>query len=152
MSPLARQAVPRVSLKIQRESRVCGRGGQSQTWAEICELLGIIGSLPTTNLQPVYNIAPTITVHIVRGKDGERIIEKARWGLLPRSWKKPAKEWTYSAFNARSDKLRESRTFRGPWSAGQRCIIPMNFYERKRPKEKGQGPFHIFPTEEVAFS
>ena len=57
---------------------MCGRGDQSLTWADICELSGIIGSPPTTNLQPVYNIAPTTTVHIVREKDGERIIEKAR--------------------------------------------------------------------------
>ena len=121
---------------------MCGRASQNLTWAEICDLSGVIGA-PTSNLQPVYNIAPTTTLHLVRQTDGARVIEKARWGLIPRSWKKPAKEWTYSTFNARTDKITENRSYRGPWANGQRCLIPMTFYEWRRPKKKGEGPFHI---------
>jgi len=57
---------------------MCGRGDQSLTWADICELSGIIGMTPTSNLEPVYNVAPTTTVHTVREVGGERVIEKAR--------------------------------------------------------------------------
>ena len=54
------------------------------------------------NLQPHYNIAPTMTVDVIRlGKDGKRELVPMRWGLIPERWKKSAKE-TPATFNARA--------------------------------------------------
>lgn len=130
---------------------MCGRGDQSLTWADICELSGIIGKTPTSNLEPVYNIAPTTTVHIVREVGGERIIEKARWDLIPGWWKKRLKEKKFSTYNAKAETITELASFRTAWKKSQRCIIPMNFFEWKRPRKKGDPPFHIFPTQDPAF-
>jgi putative SOS response-associated peptidase YedK len=122
---------------------MCGCGDQSLTWADICELSGIIGAAPTSNLEPVYNIAPTTTVHIVRETGGKRVIEKARWDFVPGWWKKPLKEKKYSTFNARAETVAELTTYRTAWKKSQRCLIPMNFFEWKRPKQKGDPPYYI---------
>ena len=62
---------------------MCGRGDQSLTWAEICELSGIMGATPISNLRPVYNIAPTTTVNIVREVNGERVCRACTLGVDP---------------------------------------------------------------------
>ncbi|MDD9908651.1 MAG: SOS response-associated peptidase [Ahrensia sp.] len=130
---------------------MCGRGDQSLTWGDICELSGIIGAKPGTNLEPRYNVAPTTTVHIVREVDGKRRIEKARWDLVPSWWKQPLSEKKFSTHNAKAETITEKATFRTPWKRSQRCIIPMNFFEWRRPRKKGDPPYHIFPTKEPAF-
>ena len=107
---------------------MCGRGDQSLTFAEICELAGVVGAVPATNLEPRYNIAPTTSVHIVRMKDGERVVEKATWDLVPGWWKKPLSEKKFRTHNARAETLQDKATFRAAWKNSQRCIIPMNFF------------------------
>ena len=129
---------------------MCGRGDQSLTFSEICELSGAIGA-PTTNLEPCYTIAPTTTVHIVRLRDGERVIEKATWDLVPSWWKQPLSEKKFRTHNARAETLQEKATFRSAWKKSQRCIIPMNFFEWKRPRKKGDPPHYIYPAKEPAF-
>ncbi|MFZ5618500.1 MAG: SOS response-associated peptidase [Pseudomonadota bacterium] len=129
---------------------MCGRGDQSLTWEQINTLLRIDGSSPRSNLEPRYNIAPTTDVKIVRQVDGKRLLQSARWDLIPAWWKKPLKEKKFSTFNARVETLRETASYRTPWRKGQRCIAPMNFYEWKRPRTKGEGPFHIYPKHDPA--
>lgn len=129
---------------------MCGRGDQSLTFSEICELSGIIGQ-PQTNLQPRYNIAPTTRVNIVRLVEGERTIEEASWDLVPSWWKQPLSEKKFRTHNARAETLHEKATFRSAWKKSQRCIIPMNFFEWKRPRKKGDPPHHIYPKHEAAF-
>lgn len=125
---------------------MCGRGDQSLTWAEIHEAVGLIGRAPPPdNMEPHYNLAPTSTVKIVRLVDGRRVVEGARWDLVPHWWKKPLKEKKFSTFNARAETLRETASYRTAWRKGQRCVVPMNFYEWRRPKQKGEGPYYIHP-------
>ena len=130
---------------------MCGRGNQSMTFQEICELLRIDANLSPSNLQPVYNLAPTTTVHIVREIEGVRKVEPARWDLVPFWWKKSLKEKSFVAHNAKSETLREKPTFRTAWKKSQRCVVPMNFFEWKRPRKKGDPPHHIYPAMEPAF-
>lgn len=130
---------------------MCGRGNQSLTWTDICELSGIIGAAPNTNLEPRYNVAPTTMVRMVCQVDGERKVEKARWDLVPSWWKKPLSEKKFRTHNARAETLLEKATFRAAWNKSQRCIILMNFYEWNRPRKKGDPPYHIYPTKEAAF-
>jgi putative SOS response-associated peptidase YedK len=45
------------------------------------------------NLQPHYNIAPTMSVDVVRlDREGRRELVSMRWGLVPYFWKKTLKE------------------------------------------------------------
>jgi putative SOS response-associated peptidase YedK len=72
---------------------------------------------------PNYNVAPTDDVPVVRlNKEGERIGSRMHWGLIP-YWAKgiPPK---FSTINATIEKLTEAASWRGPWSRGQRCIMP----------------------------
>jgi len=75
-----------------------------------------------------YNVAPTQMVPVVRTIDGERNGLMLRWGLVPFFAKGiPPK---YSTINATIEKLETGPVWRGPWSRGQRCIMPATaFYE-----------------------
>ncbi len=57
--------------------------------APVDTLQRAFGFAERPNLQARYNIAPTQTVPIVRGKDGGRELALARWGLIP-AWAKEA--------------------------------------------------------------
>jgi putative SOS response-associated peptidase YedK len=57
---------------------VCGRFTQHYTWAEVHAFLSVFG--PPRNLQPHYNIAPTMTVDVIRlDKHGARELVPMRW-------------------------------------------------------------------------
>ena len=43
---------------------MCGRFTQRYTWSEVLQFLRVFG--PPRNLQPHYNIAPTMTVDVIR--------------------------------------------------------------------------------------
>jgi SOS response associated peptidase (SRAP) len=61
---------------------MCGRFGQRYTWSEVLQFLRVFG-LPR-NLQPHYNIAPTMTVDVIRlDESGRRELVPMRWGLIP---------------------------------------------------------------------
>jgi putative SOS response-associated peptidase YedK len=50
---------------------MCGRFTQRYTWSEVLQFLRVFG--PPRNLQPHYNIAPTMTVDVIRlDKEGKR--------------------------------------------------------------------------------
>ena len=109
---------------------MCGRFSQAYSWEEI-----VAFSQPLTvpaerpNLRVRYNIAPTTEVDIiVRDEDGNRVLRKARWGLIPGWWKKRANE-SGATFNARIETVDSSAMFRSAY-VKRRCIIPASgFYE-----------------------
>lgn len=75
---------------------------------------------------PRFNVAPTQPVLTVRAESGKRKMGPMRWGLIP-SW---ASAITAGNFNARSEKVRTTPTFRDAFASGQRCLIPADgFYE-----------------------
>ncbi len=86
---------------------MCGRFTQHYAWAEVQEFMSVFGT--PRNLQPHYNIAPTMTVDVIcLGKDGTRELVPMRWGLIPERWKKSAKE-TPATFNARAESVADER-------------------------------------------
>jgi putative SOS response-associated peptidase YedK len=129
---------------------MCGRGTQLYSWAEVRAFLSILKP-QAPNLEPQYNIAPTTIVDVVRETDGVRELVKMRWDLIPAWWTRPLKEKKFTSFNARKETLRDTAAFKTAWAKGQRCIVPMNFYEWKRPKKKGQAPYYVFPAHEPFF-
>lgn len=67
---------------------------------------------------------------VVFSAHGERIVEDMRWGLIP-AWSE-SDLLDYSTYNARSERISDTPTYRGAWRKGQRCLIPaQGFYEKK---------------------
>jgi putative SOS response-associated peptidase YedK len=89
---------------------------------------GLYGGDP---VRPRYNIAPTLTVPVVRleprvdPEDAKRQIEPMRWGLVP-SWAKDVSVGS-RMFNARVESLAEKSAFRTAL-AKRRCLIPASGY------------------------
>jgi putative SOS response-associated peptidase YedK len=69
-----------------------------------------------------WNVPPTLPVPVLRSKDGARILEPMRWGLIP-NWAKDNKIG-YSTFNARADGVDTKPAFRGAWKAGAASSSP----------------------------
>jgi putative SOS response-associated peptidase YedK len=83
-----------------------------------------------------FNVPPTEKIMVVTFKNGERIAEEMRWGLIP-SWAKELPD--YPTHNARADSIDTKATFRGAWRRGQRCLVVHGgFYEWRRSKTSKQ--------------
>ena len=107
---------------------MCGRFTQRLSWAELHELMDLIG--PPRNLRPRYNVAPSQDVAVVRAADGGRNLSMLRWGLIPAWEKDPA--IGYRLINARSETVAEKPSFRSAYRR-RRCLIPADgFYEWQR--------------------
>ena len=107
---------------------MCGRFSQAQI-AELDREVFRLLELPA--LEPRYNIAPTQEVAVVRERrNGERVLQLLRWGLIPSWAKDPA--IGNRMINARAETLAAKPAFKRPF-ARQRCIVPADgFYEWKR--------------------
>lgn len=108
-----------------REVHDLMRGIRPAKWVEE-ELAGV------REISSRYNVAPSQDVpmvRITRREDGELVPGWARWGLIPRWFKKPLKEWKASTINARAETVAEAPSFRDAYrSPTGRCIIPMSGY------------------------
>ena len=96
-----------------------------------------------------YNVAPTQNVPVVRQRDGLRLCELLRWGLVPyRAMGIPPK---FSTINARVETIATVPTYRGPWQRGQRCVLPaLGFYEWQLVGGRKQ-PWYIHLTDQQVF-
>lgn len=101
---------------------------------------------------PSYNVAPTNEVAVVRvNKAGERTGSRLRWGLIP-YWAKGVSP-KFSTINATVEKLTDAASWRGPWTRGQRCILPaLGFYEwQVQADGKTKQPFYITLNDQDGF-
>lgn len=120
---------------------MCGRFTLAElTWAEVRGLMQ--GDAPAkwveeelagvAAMTPRYNVAPTQDVPLVRfahREGGEMVPGWARWGLIPRWWRKPLKEWRANTINARVETVAEAPSFRDAYrNPDSRCVIPMSGY------------------------
>jgi putative SOS response-associated peptidase YedK len=89
-----------------------------------------------------FNIAPSQQVPVVRSAHGVREGTLMRWGLIPFFARgEPPK---YSTINAAIEKLETGMAWRGPWTRGQRCILPASgFYEWHVNHDGSKQPFLI---------
>jgi putative SOS response-associated peptidase YedK len=78
---------------------------------------------------PSWNVAPTQTAAIVVAGGGRRRLLAARWGLVPRWWRKPLAELRAATFNARAEEAAAKPMFGDAW-ARARCLVPcIGYYE-----------------------
>ena len=104
---------------------MCGRFTQRLSWAELRELMDLIGA--PRNLEPRYNVAPGQDVAVVRAGEGGRRLSILRWGLIP-AW---ARDSTIGnrLINARSETVAEKPAIRAAYGR-RRCLVPADgFYE-----------------------
>ncbi|MEL7041808.1 MAG: SOS response-associated peptidase [Pseudomonadota bacterium] len=129
---------------------MCGRFFRhGVSWEEYSTYLDLFEYAGIDPPEPAYNIAPTQIAPIVRiamedenVPAGARHLAPAAWGLVPSWWRKPLKEKTFSTFNARSETVATSNTFRGSFRH-KRCLVPASgFYEWTGPKGR-KTPFAV---------
>jgi putative SOS response-associated peptidase YedK len=103
---------------------MCGRFGLTRPERLDLERFGI-RELPP--LAPRFNVAPGSDILVVREREGERVADLVRWGLVP-SWAKDPSIGNRMA-NARSDSAFEKPAFRNAMKT-RRALIPADvFYE-----------------------
>jgi putative SOS response-associated peptidase YedK len=121
-----------------RIHNVCRRFTQSYNWRELVELYRL--TMPTPNLRPRYDIAPTTTIDVLRLAEAGPELVPMRWGLIPGWWKKTAKE--VSTFNARAETVADKPMFRSAFKR-TRCIVPVSGYYEWRTLERSKQPYFI---------
>ncbi len=116
---------------------MCGRYANTRSATDLSLLFEASDATGDERLAPNYNIAPTDPIHVIResASRAERVVDVARWGLLP-PW---ATERRAGArmINARVETVRSSPAFRTPF-ARRRCLVPADgWYEWQRPAGSG---------------
>jgi len=109
---------------------MCARFGNTLTSEE----LSLYFSVPGAVLRPRPEVRPTNQIPMVFQQDGVRVVDEARWWLVPSWWKKDLEELP-SLFNARAEGIAEKPSFRSAFKH-RRCLIPAScFYEWSGPKD-----------------
>jgi putative SOS response-associated peptidase YedK len=115
---------------------MCGRARLSTDYSETRIKLKFDPEYPAPNIPASWNVCPTDPMLVaVRRKDGKRIPQQMRWGLVP-WWAKDIKVG-FSSINARAETVDTSSAFRDAWKKGQRCLVVTDgFYEWKKPEKQ----------------
>ena len=121
---------------------MCGRFTSNYTWKQIYEMYSLLSPIPTSNLQPNYNVCPTTTIDVIVRSEDARALVPMRWGLIPGWWKKPLKELKMSTFNARAETIAQKPMFRDAF-AKRRCLIPVSGYYEWHTTAAGKQPFYF---------
>jgi len=133
---------------------MCGRYTVTRQKGLIDELDAIVD--PSVEQNPWwkarFNVAPTQDAPVVTLREGTRVLEMKRWGLVPfwagRSDTKPP-----LMINARAETLTQKPMFRDALTRGRRCLVPADgFYEWKKLDKKHKQPMWIHPTDGGIFA
>ncbi len=123
---------------------MCGRYVSKSRPEEIARYFGAAMSetVAAAPPEPNYNVAPTSNVLIVIERDDRRVLDTARWGLVP-FWAKDPRIGA-RMINARAETIGEKPAFKRAF-ARKRCILPVDgFYEWKVvPGQKRKQPVYI---------
>ncbi len=118
---------------------MCGRFQLSTNPQEIIDAFDIAIN-EIGDWEPLYNIAPTLTVPVVRLRDGQRTLSGAHWGLIPH-WARDAKS-AFRMINARAETVGELRSFKNPIRK-TRCIVPADGWYEWRTEDGVKQPYHF---------
>jgi putative SOS response-associated peptidase YedK len=117
---------------------MCGRFTLTRSAAEVAEHFGLAEA---AELAPRFNAAPTQELPVVRVRSsGERVLERRRWGLVPRWAKDPA--IGARLINARVESVLERPAFRDAVQR-RRCLVPADGFFEWQGKARARRPFHI---------
>jgi putative SOS response-associated peptidase YedK len=97
-----------------------------------------------------WNVAPMSDVPVVREtKEGERIAETMRWGLLPH-WAKDPK-LAAKLNNARAEGIDTKPSFRQALRR-RRCLLPASGFYEWQATPAGKQPWYVSPRGELPFA
>jgi putative SOS response-associated peptidase YedK len=114
-------------------------------WAQLYDL-ATQGPVPW-NFQPNYNVVITETIPVVVLREGKRVLERMRWGVIPGFHKGTIKEFRAATYNTRDDTVEKSGLWKRIWKRN-RCLIPVSgFYEwyhrPGKPKKEPPQPYYF---------
>ncbi|MFY1704182.1 MULTISPECIES: SOS response-associated peptidase [Micromonospora] len=123
---------------------MCGRYATTRSSGELSALLEAYddtGGRSTAD----HNVAPTKDVPVARvDSTGRRVLDLARWGLLPPWAKSPSAG--ARMINARAETVATSRAYARPF-ARHRCLVPADgWYEWARVEGRKQ-PYFLTPAD-----
>jgi len=126
---------------------MCDRFTDMYTWEQLWRLYMLSVGFPQSNMQPNYNHCPTDPTSTILLRDGKRVFERMRWGLIPQWWSKPLKELRLATFNARAETIDTKPFFRGAFKRN-RCLIPVSgyyewHYDEPENKKKKPQPYYF---------
>lgn len=130
---------------------MCGRYVASREPATLVAEFAV-DQPPAVVLPPRYNIAPTNGVYVIRESKEHvvddrhlRLMEVARWGLVPRWAKDPS--IGNRMINARAETVAEKPAYRRAF-ASRRCIVPADgFYEWQKTDGRSKQPYFLRPAD-----
>jgi putative SOS response-associated peptidase YedK len=93
--------------------------------------------------RPRYNVAPTQRAPVVTLRDGQRVAEMMRWGLLP-FWSAREGSKPPLMINARVESVDVKPVFRDAL-ARKRCLVPTDGYFEWRRNGKHATPYYFHP-------
>ncbi|MGX6605878.1 SOS response-associated peptidase [Micromonosporaceae bacterium Da 78-11] len=123
---------------------MCGRYATTRSDADLSLLFDAVDV--TEGLGPSWNVAPTDPVPVVRVSQhrGERVLDSARWGLLP-PWATDPRGGA-RMINARAETVATLRAF-APSFARRRCLVPADgWYEWVRAGKQKQA-YYMTPAD-----
>lgn len=100
----------------------------------------------TEGFDPSWNVAPTDPVPVVRvsERQGGRVLDRAKWGLVP-SWSDDPRAGS-RMINARAETVATSPAF-APSFARRRCLVPADgWFEWVRDGNRKQ-PYYLTPAD-----
>ena len=107
----------------------------------------LVGAFSATRVQPFpkrWNVAPQSPVPVVREtKEGERVVELLRWGLVPH-WAKDA-TIGHKLNNARAEGVFEKPSFRQAVRR-RRCLLPVSGFYEWQAAPSGKQPWYMSPA------
>jgi putative SOS response-associated peptidase YedK len=99
-----------------------------------------------------FNVAPTQDAPVVTLREGTRVLEMKRWGLVP-FWAGKSDAKPPLMINARVETLTQKPMFRDALARGRRCLVPADgFYEWKKLDKKHKQPMWIHPEDGGIFA
>ncbi len=123
---------------------MCGRYATTRSDADLTLLFDAVNV--TEGLEPSWNVAPTDPVPLVRvsQRQGGRVLDTARWGLVP-PWAKDLRAGA-RMINARAETVATSPAF-APSFARRRCLVPADgWYEWVRDGKRKQA-YYMTPLD-----
>ncbi|MHB8420490.1 MAG: SOS response-associated peptidase [Myxococcales bacterium] len=91
-------------------------------------------------VQVLYNVAPQTEVPVVVQREGRRILDRVRWGLIPHAARSEARG--PHPINARAETVATSRMFRDLF-ARRRCLVIADSFFEWQATAGGKRPFRV---------